>query len=636
MTVRSALACIIALGSAAAPARPAAAQEDGAIDLEARYSKTHVMVPMRDGTGLYTIVYAPRDTTRDYPILLYRTPYSIAPYEDSVYPDRLGPSEEFDREGYIFVFQDVRGKYGSEGDFQVIEPLWTKLPGPQPDSVDESTDTWDTIDWLVQNLPHNNGRVGQWGISYSGWETVMAMADPHPALKAVSPQASPSDMFIGDDWHHNGAFRMMYAFWWLSFNASTVRAGAGARPERFDYGTPWGYRFFLEGGSADRIAHRYFGDATPPAWNGFIAHPDYDEYWQRKNALQYLGHVGSLPVLNVAGWFDAEDFYGPMSIYRTVEEENPDNRSTLVVGPWRHGGWSRGLGDHLGCVDFGSATGEYFRSRVLYPFFRKYLEGDGAGDLAEAVVFESGRNRWRRFASWPPPDADRRRLYFRADGGLSFEPPPDSGPADVSDEYVSDPENPVPFTDEIRNYPGHLWMIGDQRYAATRPDVLVYQTPPLTEPVTVAGRITAHLSAATTGTDADWIVKLIDVYPGDAPASDHCGTPMGDYEMLVAPEIMRGRYRNSYSNPVPMEPGKRMEVEFSLRDRFHTFLPGHRIMVQVHSTWFPAYDRNPQTYVPNIYTAQPEDYRKTTQTIYRSRAHPSYLEFPSRPAGDGS
>ena len=612
-----------AIGSVAVETTPA---QEGELDLEARYEKRTHMVPMRDGTRLFTQVFTPRDTTRDYLILLYRTPYSIAPYGEDQYPDQLGPAPEFDQEGYIFVFQDVRGKYGSEGEFEVIEPLYTRLEGFD-DEVDESTDTWDTIDWLVNNLDGHNGRVGQWGISYSGWETVMGMAYRHPALRAASPQASPSDMFIGDDWHHNGAFRLMYAFYWLSFNASSVDVEAGEEPEPFDYGTPWGYRFFLEGGSAASVAATHFGSGIP-AWQRFIDHPNYDDYWKQKNALRYLDQVDSLPVLNVAGWYDAEDFYGPMSIYETIEEENPENRSTLVVGPWSHGGWSGEAGDHLGCVAFDAPTSRQYQQRALFPFFESHLRETDAGPAPEVLAFQTGTNRWREFDAWPPPDTSRLTFYLASDGRLSREAPGSGANRAAADSFPSDPSNPVPFSEEIRTNPGHRWMIEDQRFASTRPDVLVYQTEPLEEAVTLAGPPQIRLDVSTTGSAADWVVKLVDVYPGDAENSEFCSTPMGDFQMLVAPQIFRSRYRNSYEVPEPLSPNEVTEIDFELPHRFHTFEKGHRIMVQVQSTWFPVYDRNPQSYVENIYTAEPSDYRTATHRIHRSAGNSSHIVLP--------
>lgn len=610
---------------AAGCARDGSAQA-GEFDVRAHYTKSEHMVAMRDGVELFTVVYQPKDSSAEYPILLFRTPYSIPPYGIDEYASLLGPSVEFDRDGYIFVFQDARGKFRSEGEFEVMRPYVPVKSGPT--SVDESSDTYDTIEWALEALPHNNGKVGMWGISYPGWQTVMGMMDAHPALVAVSPQASPSDMFIGDDFHHNGAFRLMYAFSWLAGNARPRAGQTTERGERFDYGTPDGYNFFMAAGTPGSIDSLYFHGEVP-AWNDFMSHPDYDEYWHAQNVLKDLEDIRPA-VLNVAGWFDAEDFYGPMSIYYTLEENHPGaNRSTLVVGPWRHGGWRSSAGDSLGHIAFGQPTSEYFKREVQFPFFQHHLKGEGDWSAPEAVMFETGSNEWQTYATWPPRAAEPRSLYFHANGGLSFEAPT---AASAYDEYVSDPNRPVPFSAEPRTTQGHLWMIEDQRFAARRPDVLVYQTPPLEEDVTIAGPIIANIDFTTTGTDADFIVKLIDVLPGDAPDPEPnpSGVRMGDFQMLLAAEVFRAKYRNSYSEPEPLVPGQPTHLEFDLRDRYHTFRAGHRIMVQVQSTWFPVIDRNPQRFV-NIYEAQPEDYQKATHRVLRSTSHPSHLQLNVMP-----
>ena len=594
-------------------------QEDHAAYVRQHYDKAEYMVPMRDGVRLFTIVYTPKDASQTYPIMLFRTPYSIAPYEPDEYRTPLGPSAEFDRDGYIFAFQDVRGKFKSEGEFEVIKAIAARRG--EPDGVDESTDNYDAIEWLLENIPNHNGRVGQWGISYPGWQTVMGMVERHPALRASSPQASPADMFIGDDWHHNGAFRVMYSFAWLSGNAR-VRAGpTEGRAERFDYGTPWGYEFFMEAGTAARIDSLYFhGDV--PAWRDFIEHGTYDEYWQRQNALQHMDDIRH-PVLNVAGWFDTEDFYGPMAIYRAIEERNPENQSTLAVGPWLHGGWRSMEGDHLGCIEFDSKTSLYFQREVQFPFFNYHLKDRGDWVSPEAVVFETGANRWRTYDRWPPANVESTPLYLRGGGRLSFEPPAEQG-SEAADTYASDPDTPVPFSAEIRTSLGHLWKVEDQRFASTRPDVAVYVSDVLTEDLTIAGPIIANMFVSTTGTDSDWVVKLIDVYPGDAPRSAFCDVPMGGFQMHLAGEIMRGKFRNSLEHPEPMVPGEITPIRIDLRDRYHTFKAGHRLMVHVQSSWFPAYDRNPQTFV-DIYRAAPADFKVARQTVYRSAQYPSHL-----------
>lgn len=604
---------------AAAPAGIAHGQQQP-FDVKAHYVKAEHMVRMRDGVELFTIVYTPRDTTRAYPMMLFRTPYSIRPYEPDAYRAVLGPSPDFDRDGYVFVFQDVRGKFRSQGEFEVLRPF--RREKRDSTHTDESSDTYDTIEWMLASIPRHNGRVGMWGVSYPGWQTVMGMIDAHPALRAASPQASPSDMFIGDDFHHNGAFRLMYAFSWLSGNARTRTAESGAGSARFSYGTPDGYRFFMEAGAPARIDSLYFHGEVP-AWNDFMRHPNYDEYWQAQNVLKDLDLVSpDLPILNVAGWFDAEDFYGPMSIYYTLEKLHPRNRSILAVGPWRHGGWNSMPGDQLGHIRFGSPTSRHFQTRVQFPFFQCHLKDLCTATLPEATVFETGSNIWRTHDTWPPPATLPKKLYFHANGVLSFEPPRTAG----FDEYVHDPARPVPFSAETRTTLGHLWMIEDQRFAATRPDVLVYESESLEEDVTIAGPILANLYASTSGTDADWVVKLIDVLPGDTPDNDPnpAGVRMGHFQMLLAGEVFRAKYRESYETPAPLVPGQVTHIEFDLRDRYHTFRKGHRIMVQIQSSWFPAIDRNPGTFT-DIYHAQPSDYRTTIQRVHRTPSQASHI-----------
>jgi hypothetical protein len=585
------------------------------------YVKSEHLVPMRDGVRLFTIVYAPKDRSQRWPIMLFRTPYGVPPYGPDNYRGLLGPSAEFAREGFIFVYQDVRGQHQSEGDFVVMRPIIANKRSPK--DTDESSDVYDTIEWLLANVPQHNGRVGQWGISYPGSQTVWGMIDAHPALKASSPQAPAIDMFLGDDFHHNGAFRLMYTFHWLSGNARARSGPAERRHAPFQYSTPDGYQFFLRAGSVATINERYFQNRVP-TWNEYMQHPDYDEYWERQNPLKHLKNVRHA-VLNVAGWFDAEDFYGPMETYRAVERLNPTNANTLVVGPWLHGGWASMSGDSLGHIQFGSKTAEYYREEVEFPFFKAHLKEGDAG-LSEAVVFETGANRWRSYDSWPPKGLKPRRLYLHPHGRLAFDPPRDTGP-EASDSFVSDPAKPVPFSAEIRNTQGHLWMVEDQRFAANRPDVLVYETEPLTQAVTLAGPILARLFVSTSGTDADWVAKLIDVYPDDYPdpQPNPTGVRMGGFQMLLAGEVFRGRYRNSYSKPEPFLPDQPSSIEFDLRDRYHTFLKGHRIMVQVQSSWFPVIDRNPQRFV-NIYEAKDSDFQRATHRVHRTAELPSHVE----------
>jgi len=592
-------------------------------DIKANYDKAEFMIPMRDGVKLYTQVYSPKDTSQKYPILLFRTPYSVGYYGPQNYRRNLGPNRVYALEGFIFVYQDVRGKFKSEGEFVVMRPHKTLKRGHL--DTDESSDTFDTIEWLLKNIVNHNGRVGQWGISYPGWQTVMGMIEAHPALKASSPQASPSDMWIGDDFHHNGAFRLMYTFGWLSWNAQIRKGISESRPTRFDYGTPDGYQFFLELGPISNVNNKYFHNRVP-TWNEYMAHSDYDEYWKAQNVLQHLNNIEH-PVLNVAGWFDAEDFFGPMSIYYTIEKKNPNNKSILVVGPWLHGGWSHMDGDSLGNIQFNSKTGVYFQDKVELPFFNYYLKDKGQLNLPEALVFETGSNQWKSYDRWPPKETEETNLYLNAKGHLSFDPPTEKSDK-AYDSYISDPDKPVPFSAEIRTSQGHLWMVEDQRFAARRPDVLVYQTDVLKEDMTIAGPIIASLYISTTGTDADWVVKLIDVYPSYAPDNkpNPCNIRMGDFQMLLGGEVFRGKYRNSFEKPEPFVSNKVTKIEYDLRDKCHCFLKGHKIMVQIQSSWFPVIDRNPQKFV-DIYQAKESDFEKATHRVYRSVKFPSHLKL---------
>jgi len=619
-----ALATTLAVAAVAvfvAPVTPAQAP----FDVKATYVKREVYIPMRDGVKLFTILYAPKDTSRTYPLLMTRTAYGIAPYGAENYRTVLGPNNDFAKEGYIFVYQDTRGKFKSEGEFVHHVPYVKGSSTPN-----ESTDTWDTIDWLVKNVPNNNGRVGQYGISWAGWEVSMGMIDAHPALKASSPQAPPQDQFFGDDYHSGGAYQLMYGFNWMSTNARARVAPSERAVERFDYGTPDGYRFFLELGAAAN-ALKYFADDVP-TYRDHMTHPTYDEYWQTRNVPKDLVGIAH-PVLIVAAWFDAQDFHGPFRMYRALKEKNPANKTTLVVGPWLHGGWARGDGDTLGNIDFGSKTAARYRRDIELPFFNFYLKDKGKLNLAEAVVFETGANQWRDYDHWPPKSAQLRHLYLQAEGRLSFTQAGSERTrptADVdADTYVSDPNKPVPYTAEVTTTEGHVFMVEDQRFVAGRPDVLVYETPPLTENLTIAGPIDVTLNVATTGTDGDWVVKLIDVYPGNAP--DPKPNPnnirMGHFQMLLAGDILRAKFRNSMSAPEPMVPNQPTTLTFTLGDKYHTFLKGHRVMVQIQSSWFPMFDRNPQTFV-DIYHAKPADYQKATQTIFRSASRPSFLTLP--------
>ncbi len=589
-------------------------------DVKAHYDKQEVMIPMRDGVKLFTIIYTPKDQSERYPILLTRTAYGIPPYGPNEYRSVIGPNNDFAREGYIVAYQDARGRFKSEGEFIHHVPY---IKGSTKSN--EVTDTWDTIDWLVKNVAGTNGRVGQWGISWGGWQVSMGMIEAHPALRASSPQAPPQDQFRGDDHHSGGAFQLMYAFSWMSSNARARNVPTTEASGRFDYGTPDGYQFFRDLGAAANA--RQFFENQVPTWNDYMNHGTYDEYWQARNVPKDLENI-THPVLIVASWFDAQDFHGPFRMYRAIEEKNRPNKTHLVVGPWTHGGWSRSDGESIGPIHFGSKTGVFFRQEVELPFFNYYLKGKGTLNLPEALVFETGANRWQRHEQWPPQGATPHKLYMQANGSLALDRAPAPTP-DSFDDYVSDPQKPVPYSAVITTSEGHEFMVEDQRFASTRPDVLVYQSARLTEDLTIAGPIDATLYVSTTGTDGDWVAKLIDVLPPDQPdpQPNTYNVRMGGYQMLVAGDILRAKFRNSLSKPEPMIANQVTKLEFSLGDKYHTFRKGHRMMVQIQSSWFPMFDRNPQTFV-DIYHARPSDYRRATHKVYRSREYPSHLTIP--------
>ncbi|MBL8264721.1 CocE/NonD family hydrolase [Steroidobacter sp.] len=594
---------------------------EAAFDVQAHYDKAEYQIPMRDGVKLYTIVYTPKDTSRRYPILLRRTPYNIAPYGAGRMhaAEKLAPGDAFLREGYIFVLQTVRGRYKSEGEWENYRPLRIGKQG-----TDESTDSYDSIDWLIGHLRHHNRRVGLWGISHDGWQTVMGMIDPHPALKAASPQATTADAFIGDDFHHNGAFVQAILGWvkYVTDSGAARFEDAERKIERFDYGTPWSYEFFLNAGPVDQINRKYFGGTLNKQWDEVIEHPNYDAYWQRRNALSILDRI-QLPTLNVLGWFDTADPYGSMATYKEIEKRNPRNQNTVVAGPWRHAGWRSDDGSKLGDVDFGAKTADYYREQIVFPFFQRHLKQQGDWSAPEAVMFETGNNAWHRFDQWPPQAVSSRKLYMQADHALSFDVPTGKAASACAD-YISDPAKPVPHESAIAFTTGDTWRIADQRLDATRPDVLGFQTEPLQEDVTIAGPIGVRLFASTTGTDSDWVVKVIDVHPGTA-------AQLPGYQQLVGMDLMRGRYRNSFETPEPMRAGEVTPIRFDIVDKFHTFKKGHRIRVHVQSSFFPYIDRNPQTFVDSIYRARPEDYVKATQRVCYSAEGPSHLVLPVLP-----
>ncbi len=588
-----------------------------------QYVKREYRIPMRDGVRLFTAVYTPRDASPEkrYPVLTARTCYSIRPYGEDRYRSTLGPNRRLQRDGYIFAYQDVRGCYMSEGRFLNMTPHIANKKSKQ--DVDESTDTYDTVAWLLKNVKHHNGRVGQWGISYRGFYAAAGMIDAHPALKAVSPQAPIADWWY-DDFHHHGAFFLPHAFnFFANFGQPRPQPTAQSAP-RFDHGTPDGYQFFLELGSLKNANPRHLRDRVC-FWNDILAHPNYDEFWQTRNLLPHLKNVAPA-VMVVGGWFDAEDLYGPLQIYRTIETDNPDVENMLVMGPWAHGAWSGGDGDHLGNVYFGSKTAEFYRQWIETKFFEAHLKGQGQTGLPEAYVFETGANRWRMFDAWPPGQTEKQRFCLAAGERLARQAPAESG--DAFDQFVSDPNKPVPFTAQVAIGMTREYMTDDQRFAARRPDVLAYQTTPLTEDMTLCGPLLADLYVSTSQSDADWVVKLIDVFPPNA--EDHRyvapGQHMGGYQMMVRSEVMRGRFRNDPSRPEPFTPDQVTQVRLPLQDVLHTFKAGHRMMIQIQSTWFPLVDRNPQKYVDNVFLAEPEDFVKATHRVYRSAKHSSSIE----------
>ncbi|MCA9654263.1 MAG: CocE/NonD family hydrolase [Myxococcales bacterium] len=597
----------------------------GAAWVRRHYAKREVRIPMRDGVTLFTAIYTPLDRTGEAPILIERTPYAADPYGEDQFPSRLGPSDALMERGWIFVEQDVRGCFMSEGEFVNMRP---HLEDKQAGQIDESTDAFDTIEWLLANVEGHNGRVGMVGTSYPGFYAAAGMIDAHPALRAVSPQAPIADWYF-DDFHHHGAFFLPHSF---NFFAVFGRKHEGLKKEwgeRFDHGTPDGYEFFLRVGSLANLEARYLHGEVP-FWTEATAHPDYDRFWQARNLLPHLRNVAPA-VMTVGGWFDAEDLYGPLQIYRAIEAQDPEAWNVLVMGPWSHGGWHRTEGDHLGSVDFEGEHSRFFQEEIETTFFVHELEGDAGGhpDLPEAYVFETGANRWRRFEQWPPAGSPRT-LWMGAGGRLV-----DAAPTErkAYDEYVSDPAKPVPYTEAVVTGMTKEYMSDDQRFASRRPDVLSWVGEPLTEALTVAGPITAELWVSTSQRDADWVVKLVDVFPDDAP--DHRFLPegkhMGGYQMMVRSEVIRGRYREGYDAPEPFTPGQPTRVRLPLQDVLHTFEPGHRVMIQVQSTWFPLVDRNPQKWVDNIFAAKDEDFVKATHRVYRDGGHGSRVQVTVLP-----
>ncbi len=582
------------------------------------YVKYEYQIPMRDGKKLFTSVYVPKDQSKTYPIMMDRTCYSVAPYGADKLKGSLGPSSLFLHDGFIFVYQDVRGRWMSEGIYEEMTP--EKEVHKTNNDVDEGTDTYDTIDWLLKNIPHNNGKVGVWGISYPGFYTTTALLSRHPALVAASPQAPIADLYR-DDAFHNGAFFLIANFdFYPGFTNRQDDKPTQRRGNRPNYDIKDGYKFFMEMGNMKNTNDMYYKD-TIRLWNEMLDHPNYDQHWKDRNVLYHL-HDIKTAVLVTGGWYDAEDLYGAVNTYKTLVKENPTTPVYFTMGPWVHGGWSRGPGDHLGDIDFGAQTGPFYREKIEFAFFSHYLKGTDT-DIPKVSTFQTGVNQWKTSSVWPPKDAVEKNLYFLPGGKLSFDAP---AVESAEDSFVSDPNKPVPFYANITDGMTREYMTGDQRFAERRPDVLTYQTAVLDKDVTIAGNIWANLKVSTTGTDADWVVKVIDVYPDSAKNNQWSkDTYMSGYEQMVRSESMRGKFRNGFDKPEPFVPGKVTPVNFELQDILHTFKKGHKIMVQVQSTWFPLIDRNPQVF-EDIMKAKNTDFKKATHKVYTSKENPSFLK----------
>lgn len=607
-------------------------ETDDTKDVREEYTKYEFEIPMRDGLKLFTAVYVPKDSSRTYPIMLERTPYGVDPYGTDRYPSHLGPSDDFQHSGYVFAYQDVRGRYMSEGTWAEMRPYKPQKSGTR--DFDESTDTFDTIDWLVKNVPGNNGKVGMWGVSYPGFYVSAGMIDAHPALVAASPQAPVTDLYLGDDAYHNGAYMLAANFGF--YRVFWERKGPPApsmRHETFDYGTPDGYDFFLRMGPLANANLSYFKDENP-YWNEMVDNTTYNDYWKARAIWKYLKGIKPA-VMTVGGYFDAEDCQGPLRTHSFMEENQPPPTNMLVLGPWTHGSWTWTDGDKVGNLDFASKTGVFFRKHIEYPFFEHLLKGKGEGKFPKAWVFETGTNRWRRYEQWPPPEAKEKEIWLQSGGRLGLTAEAQEG----FDEYPSDPKNPVPYLGYTAMGMRSDYMTEDQRFAAQRPDVLTYETEVLKEDVKISGPIGVNLLVSTTGTDSDFVVKLIDVYPGsypdyNAPArseGEHSPAPttanavkMGGYQQLVRGEPFRGKFRHGFEKPVRFEPGRPDRIEFSMPDVCHVFRKGHRIMVQVQSSWFPLTDLNPQKFV-EIPHAAPGDFQKAEERVYRGGSSGSRL-----------
>ncbi|MCW8981489.1 MAG: CocE/NonD family hydrolase [Altibacter sp.] len=593
----------------------AIAQEDTFVN--DNYTKTETYITMRDGVKLFTVIYAPKDTSNSYPILFQRTPYSCQPYGEDQFRSKIGPNEFLMKEKNIIVYQDVRGRWNSEG---VYDNMRAYIPNKTGNQVDEASDTYDSIDWLVKNVANNNGRVGTWGISYPGFYATYSLLDAHPALKASSPQACIGDFFF-DDFHHNGAYLLSYWRATAVFGYEKTQPTTEAWYSFPELGTEDQYQFFLDIGPLSNLDQYYKEDNV--FWQQLKAHPNYDEFWRSRGIIQHLKNIKPA-VMVVGGLFDAEDLYGPFETYETIEETS-DTYNTMVFGPWSHGDWARlNVRQAIGNVYFGDNLSRDYQRDVETKFFNHFLKGAGDGNtgLPEAYMFDSGSREWNSYSEWPPKNTSKKTYWLQKGQRLN----PFAEKSFTFEEFVSDPKKPVPYSEDIKMvFTPRKYMTDDQRFAARRPDVLVFETPVLTEDITLAGDILARLQVATTGTDADWIVKVVDVYPPDAPDYEETQDylKMSNYHMMVRSEVMRGRFRNDFSNPEPFVPDTKTPVTIKLQDVHHTFKKGHKIQVQVQSTWFPLIDLNPQTYVPNIFEAKESDFQKQTHKVFND----SSIEF---------
>lgn len=595
-----------------------AAQDNN--DIKSRYTKSMHSISMRDGVKLFTVVYEPKDKSKKYPILFQRTPYSAGPYGPDEFRENIGPNSLLEKSGYIIVYQDVRGKFMSEGQFVDVRPFKTVRNGSK--DIDESTDAYDSISWLLKNIKNNNGKVGMWGISYPGFYAAMGALSRHPNLLAVSPQAPVMDWFAGDDFHHNGAFFLPHAFDFFSSFGKIRPSLTIERNPPFRYETEDGYHFYRQLGPLE-YANRKYLNYEIPFWNELMAHPDYDAFWQERNPLPHFQGIRAATLV-VGGFFDAENLYGALNLYKSIEKNNPKGDNFLVMGPWSHGQWARNEGSRLGQVSFDSKTSLFFRKEVEFEFFNYYLKGDTELELPEAYVFETGTNVWKAYRQWPPAESSESELFLYPQGELAFSPS-GLGGKDSYAEYVSDPLKPVPYIDSICTRMNKHYMIGDQRFASRRTDVLVFETEPLKEDVTMTGPLLADLFVSSSSDDADFVVKLIDVFPDSEPRREST-VPMGGYQMMVRGDVMRGKYRNSLSKPEPLLANEVNEVKFQLNDVNHTFRKEHRIMVQVQSSWFPLVDLNPQKFT-NIYSAGKADFQKARIKLFHTSRFPSRVAF---------